>query len=334
MLSITETITHADYPQVALLRQVSKCHKCQHPLSTSVCVFVYFHASSVAASLSQSASIIGAVLVVSNTITPYDSYASVYVAGYFSHLLMLLCLLSTIIFRLVTTFRETTFQISPRTRYVFFLVLLTMFVIICAETVTILLPIDYKTKYQSIFVANTIYLPMYIITSIYAVHLFSRNLLHLASTEAVSAIANDRLTLATSRYLACFLVAMSSTFILYGYAYIVWYFERESNEIIHDTIRGVVFMTDQCVNQICLLLQYKFAKKYYYRFCTVPDRCCLWLIDRKMSRHEVHGLDKGTVHDDAQDHNAKSPTILMTPTILQLAPVASSSCRDNLDTPD
>lgn len=253
----------------------------------------------------------------------YTAYILGYISGYISHLLLLLCLLSTILYRLHRSFRGTSFQISRRTRRAFICIITAMLIMAFGITTTLMFPFDSTRIYRIIRMMLSIYVAMYIITAIYAVRLFSRKLLHLASTTQTA--EDDGLVAATARYLACFMVAMLSTLVFYGYAYIVWSIARESDRIFHDTLRGVLYMIDQCVNQICLLLQYKFAKDWYHRCCTIPDRFCLWIIGRN-TRCYTDDID--IVRDTRGGTSTIAMTQLTRPS-LKLVPSKSKSAPDD-----
>ena len=46
----------------------------------------------------------------------------------------------------------------------------------------------------------------------------------------------------------------------------------------------IAVLMDQCINVVCLYLQYKFEHKLYVKCCVVPDGCCRMMITRRTKR--------------------------------------------------
>ena len=249
-------------------------------------VFKWLYFSSwIAAVLFQITYLFLVVLAIFGLIGIAEFGIAVTCSGYFAHLLMMLCILCTAVLRLNMATKGSVFQISKCTLIIFSMLIVFVLNLAGIITVTMLIPMNREIAYSIQSIAFTIAYPLYIMGAISAMFLLSRNLLDLAKMQAANSGKYQRLVRATARYLICFLVAFSSSLILYGFNYFVYHIFRDWNAVLFDTTRCLLFMCDQCINFFCIFLQYAFGIKLYHLICCIPDRCCRRIIERKIEHH-------------------------------------------------
>ena len=274
------------------------CHLRRHDQMPSVLKWLYY-ISSIAAVIFQGTNILCAIFVHFEIIGIRQLNNVSNLAGYIGHLLMMLCILCTTVLRLNMTTTGTAYQLSKCALVTFTCVIVVCFNAAGIIIITMLIPMNSDSAYCIQYIALSFWFPLYILGAISAVVLLSRNLLDLAKMQAANSGKYERLVGATTRYLICFLVALTSSLTMYGFSYFVYPIFRDSNVVLYDTIRTVLFMCDQCLNFLCIYLQYAFGIKLYNLLCCIPDRCCRRIVERKIGHHvslrDGHDLQLQTV---------------------------------------
>ena len=140
----------------------------------------------------------------------------------------------------------------------------------------------------------------------------------------------------TSKYITLFIVASLSSGILL--ALFEWY--------PYGSVVGITI--DQCINILCLYLQYPFATESYGKYCKWIDQCCRGIISKAIRRaiadkqtqgdhtypmdgHEVDGLHTCSVPSTSSGPMNPSGAISM----IELSPrnTAYTNPSENLDEP-
>ena len=236
----------------------------------------------------------------------------------FCYFILLLSLLATLLFRLKYTFQHSSYAIST-TKLTIFAILfcITSLLFIIALIMYILANIERITTTESgisFYVIITMFIAVialifYMITGLWAVIEFSKNLLTLTKSQANTVRDINSLKLnesqrkiikQVSRYNALFFVAASTSIIVTialsiaaGIA-----LERDTDYWVI-SIMQCISLIDCVVNIISLYLQYSFSTKYYEKYCKCLDKCWMSIFDKyiKQSVRNQYNLPQQQIQE-------------------------------------
>lgn len=202
----------------------------------------------------------------------------------------------TLVTRLWVTFEGSALEISKKTIYLFVIIFVFQFVTITINSIGnySIVYVDGNIGWFLVLFALFLGLPLYIIGCVLAVRLFVKRLSETArmqansqhdlSLEAEDLSLNSRqqkLLFLSAKYMLLFLVAILSTGLTFCFSYIV------------SLKLSIVFASfDVCVNLFCLCLQFKFAGKYYRKYCGYLDSRCSALVVKRAKKDMSGATEK------------------------------------------
>ena len=220
--------------------------------------------------------------------------------------LFYLILLATLVFRLHITFKESTFEMTTRSIYLFSILLIVCLISSISGIIAFQThysdskePMkidDWKPTRNGWILLSLLYWPLYFVGSAAAVWCFVGNLSKLAklrinSPRAVTVKADNvsldstqqRMVNISAKYILLFLLAVLSTLS----TYIGNMFLYQNPKLC--PLISMIWTLDCCLNFICLYLQFSFATEHYHTFCGCLDNICRKIISKR-TKTAIHRI--------------------------------------------
>ena len=256
-----------------------------------------FHTSVIAAATSKLSNIIRVSLCFGDNSKLALIFSLISTFGY---LLLLICVLGTLLVRLITTFEQSVYAVCPRIKKVFTMLFICLIIVDMAclimHTLTIAKiddGIEALAWWHFVWILQSVGLFIYTFSSIWAVWIFSENLLKLARSRTATfrnaykhkdlpiQLNQSQLKLInmTAKYVSLFTVAITSSCIC------ITFVSLEATGVIpFYQVPLIVGAVDGGVNILCLYMQYVFAADHYEKYCGWIDDCCQNILARNMSK--------------------------------------------------
>eukprot|EP01084_Bolivina_argentea_P291031 500118_1 len=245
--------------------------------------------------------------------------------------LLILCLLAMLIIRLHFTFRTSHYRLSKLNIYILFIAyILVVIGSIVHVTEYMIALFSYRkhwnpneTEIITTGWIGPIAIILYIITSVYAIYLFTNKLIILAKQQVnTNESGMHRLFYSASKYAKILSVAICVT----ALSSIVWFIHVSVWKInYHKGVYGYwgaenalmtqitvfILSIDCVVNISCLYLQFKFASKYYDMLCktTLDYICCCRYVFHSNSQKPIKFQNIGTMDSEQESVNEGSKEI-------------------------
>ena len=233
------------------------------------------------------------------------TFIMIYFIPYFS---ILICILSTLLLRLYFTFKDSIFEITQYQKWILGIVFgMIFFGYICSIILIIFFAFRqdiYEKKFQNSVLSRVcvgIIGFSYFGLTVYGMVLFAGKMYKLASMRASSLNVGGsgltefneqqrQLLYTTTKYVTLLSIAIISTWINVLFFVFV--------NIIYSPMMAILTCLDIVINPICLWLQYKFAEKYYDRYCKCFGKCCMYLLMvREKRRQKRSGREEKEEND-------------------------------------
>ena len=215
-------------------------------------------------------------------------------ASAFGYMSMILFVLGTLLVRLYTTFQQSIYKMSNTVRNIFIILFSIMTCLTIAMFVVYSIRLadagDETFHYLYMWIALQIFflfVILYLISAIWAVYLFSHNLLALARSRVVTtrnvldvklSKQQQKLINMTGKYVSLFAVAGFSMILCIIMLCLEVYAKMPQ------TVTMIAFAVDCCVIVMTIYMQYSFASNYYEKYCGCIDNCCIKLLTRNMKQ--------------------------------------------------
>eukprot|EP01084_Bolivina_argentea_P125254 221938_1 len=244
------------------------------------------------------------------------------VASYF---LLVLTLLATLLVRLNTTFQNSIYEISKIQNIAF----ICLFTIISSLSITAIIfygtismiyhdieldgNVTVYDRITTIFILSGLAIALYLFAATWAVVLFTNRLLSLINSrqDTIRNLNNIRLNTfqyklidQISKYNALFSLATFTSVLTITVMIIAALIPRNTNDVEWFVnglqIISIISTIDAFLNIICLYLQYKFASKYYNKYCKYCDLCWKSIftnsVTKSLQRKSVQITEKDNKH--------------------------------------
>ena len=253
---------------------------------------ILFYISSIVAMFTSISCLIATILCVQNYQILSLIFSTITVATYF---LLLMTLLTTLLFRLRSTFQGSIYEITLK-KQCCFAILYVSCILFAMLSVTLFILILYAGYYDyqwlgsyAHYVIDTILVTsaciaglIYVFTAIWACYLFTNNLMCIArlnkdnndDDETGNCELNERQKKMISnitRYVSLFCVATLTSFICVVVISSRRYVDRWEGK--EGQIYGTSTIIDSVINMICLYFQYSFNVTYYETYCKCLEKC-------------------------------------------------------------